>query len=70
MGIQLQPLGDKIEFFQSASLQELESKINKQVEHNQDILLSVHHVQHHVHYDPSTSQPVYTAVVHFKSKQK
>ncbi|SDI84077.1 DUF2536 family protein [Alteribacillus bidgolensis] len=69
MSIQLQPIGDKIEFFEAPSLHHLEEKINKQVEHNEAILLYVHHVQHHVHYDPATSRPIYTAVVHFKGKQ-
>ncbi|MFB4164831.1 DUF2536 family protein [Alteribacillus sp. JSM 102045] len=69
MSIQLQPIGDKIELFEAESLQKLEEKINKKIEHNEAILLNVHSVQHQVHYDPSTSMPVYTAVVHFKGKQ-
>ena len=42
MDFQLDFLKDKIEFFEAASLKELEQKIQKQIEHNQAILLTVH----------------------------
>ncbi|MCY7652341.1 YrzA family protein, partial [Bacillus safensis] len=42
MDFQLDFLKDKIEFFEATSLKELEQKIQKQIEHNQAILLTVH----------------------------
>ncbi|GLF89855.1 hypothetical protein Saga11_11140 [Bacillus safensis] len=65
MGFQLDFLKDKIEFFEAASLKELEQKIQKQIEHNQAILLAVHSVSHQT--TVIDDRILYTAVVHFKA---
>ena len=66
MDFQLDFLKDKIEFFEAASLKELEQKIQKQIEHNQAILLTVHSVSHQT--TVIDDRILYTAVVHFKAK--
>ncbi|MFC5713487.1 DUF2536 family protein [Thalassorhabdus alkalitolerans] len=68
MNLNLQPIHDKVEFFEAESLKKLEEKISSQIETNDAIMLEVHHVGHHVSIHPKTSQPYYTAVVHFKAK--
>ncbi len=65
MDFQLDFLKDKIEFFEASSLKELEQKIQKQIEHNQAILLTVHSVSHQT--TVIDDQILYTAVVHFKA---
>ncbi|NOL37289.1 DUF2536 family protein [Bacillus safensis] len=65
MDFQLDFLKDKIEFFEATSLKELEQKIQKQIEHNQAILLTVHSVSHQT--TVIDEQILYTAVVHFKA---
>lgn len=65
MDFQLDFLKDKIEFFEATSLKELEQKIQKQIEHNQAILLTVHSVSHQT--TVIDDQILYTAVVHFKA---
>lgn len=70
MDIHLGHIEDKIECFEATSMKALESKINEQVENNKVLLLEVFHVQHHVYIHPLHSQPVYTAIVHFKQKQQ
>jgi hypothetical protein len=65
MGFQLDFLKDKIEFFEATSLKELEQKIQKQIEHNQAILLTVHSVSHQT--TVIDDRILYTAVVHFKA---
>ncbi len=65
MGFQLDFLKDKIEFFEATSLKELEQKIQKQIEHNQAILLTVHSVSHQT--TVIDERILYTAVVHFKA---
>ncbi|PCK20710.1 hypothetical protein CEY02_11935 [Bacillus pumilus] len=62
---QLDFLKDKIEFFEATSLKELEQKIQKQIEHNQAILLTVHSVSHQT--TVIDDRILYTAVVHFKA---
>lgn len=59
-------LTDKVEMFETGSLQELENRIAKKIDDNQAILLEVHHVSHQLTIDPNTSKRIYTAVVHFK----
>ncbi|MBU8607351.1 YrzA family protein [Bacillus pumilus] len=65
MDFQLDFLKDKIEFFETSSLKELEQKIQKQIEHNQAILLTVHSVSHQT--TVIDDRILYTAVVHFKA---
>ncbi|GLJ03661.1 hypothetical protein OAS1_29100 [Bacillus sp. YKCMOAS1] len=65
MDFQLDFLKDKIEFFEATSLKELEQKIQKQIEHNQAILLTVHSVSHQT--TVIDEWILYTAVVHFKA---
>ncbi len=65
MDSQLDFLKDKIEFFEASSLKELEQKIQKQIEHNQAILLTVHSVSHQT--TVIDDRILYTAVVHFKA---
>lgn len=65
MEFQLDFLKDKIEFFEATSLKELEQKIQKQIEHNQAILLTVHSVSHQT--TVIDERILYTAVVHFKA---
>ncbi len=65
MDFQLDFLKDKIEFFEASSLKELEQKIQKQIEHNQAILLTVHSVSHQT--AVIDDRILYTAVVHFKA---
>ncbi|MFB1080590.1 YrzA family protein [Jeotgalibacillus sp. JSM ZJ347] len=66
MGFELDLIKDKVEFFESQSLRELEKKIQQQIENNQAIMLRVHHVNHHTVFTPE-GKPYYTASVHFKS---
>ncbi|MBU9713351.1 DUF2536 family protein [Evansella tamaricis] len=63
------PLEDKVEFFESGSLEQLERQISKKVEDNQAIMLTVHHVSHQVAIDPQSGKRHYSAVVHFKTKK-
>lgn len=65
MDFQLDFLKDKIELFEATSLKELEQKIQKQIEHNQAILLTVHSVSHQT--TVIDDRILYTAVVHFKA---
>jgi hypothetical protein len=69
MNIEFDLIQDKVEFFEARDLQTLEKKINEQIGHNKSILLSVHSVTHQVCLD-ERGQRLYTAVVHFKVKQK
>ncbi len=69
MNFQLDIIQDKIEFFEALSLNELEKKINEQIEHNRNILLEVHSVSHQMHVDEE-GRRLYSAVVHFKAKKR
>jgi hypothetical protein len=69
MNIQLEMIEDKVEFFEGDSLKTVEKKINEQIEVNKSILLSVHSVSHQVTI-LDNGRPYYTAVVHFKMKQR
>ncbi|AJD91599.1 hypothetical protein JMA_22820 [Jeotgalibacillus malaysiensis] len=66
MGFELDLIKDKIEFFDAGSLQELENKIQKQIDNNQALMLRVHAVSHQTVFTPE-GKPYYTASVHFKS---
>ncbi len=66
MGFELDLIKDKIEFFDAGSLQELENKIQKQIDNNQALMLRVHSVSHQAVFTPE-GRPYYTASVHFKS---
>lgn len=68
MIIQPDKLKDKVEMFETGSLQELENRISKKIDDNQAILLEVHHVSHQLTIDPNSGKRIYTAVVHFKQK--
>ncbi|MGM0874353.1 MAG: DUF2536 family protein [Bacillota bacterium] len=66
MSFQLDLLKDKIELFESTSINELEKKLNEQIIHNQALLLSVHSVSHQMHVNEEGKR-FYSAVVHFKA---
>jgi len=59
---------DKVEFFEALDLKTLEKNINKQIEINKAIMLTVHHVSHQMHIDEK-GRLFYSAVVHFKAKK-
>ncbi|MCY8976921.1 YrzA family protein [Bacillus atrophaeus] len=66
MNFQLDLIKDKVEFFEAASLQELEKKINTQIENNQAILLRVRSVSHQS--AVMDDRIYYSAVVHFAAE--
>jgi hypothetical protein len=68
MNFQLDLIQDKVEFFEAASLKELEKQINSQIEINKGIMMTVHHVSHQMHLD-GEGRTFYSAVVHFKFKK-
>lgn len=59
---------DKVEFFEALDLKTLEKYINKQIEINKAIMLTVHRVSHQMHIDDK-GRLFYSAVVHFKAKK-
>ncbi|AKF32854.1 MULTISPECIES: DUF2536 family protein [Bacillus] len=65
MNFQLDLIKDKVEFFEAASLQELEKKINVQIENNQEIMLRVRSVSHQV--TAVDGRILYSASVHFSA---
>ncbi|ESU30695.1 hypothetical protein G3A_20790 [Bacillus sp. 17376] len=65
MNFQFDLIEDKVEFFEAIDLKTLEQKINKQIEINKAIMLTVHHVSHQMHLDDK-GRLFYSAVVHFK----
>ncbi|MFB5662157.1 DUF2536 family protein [Alteribacillus sp. HJP-4] len=69
MNIKLNPLSDKIEFFEANSLTKLEQSIQHKIEQNEAIMLDVYHAEHNVYTDPKSMRPIFTAMVHFKSKK-
>ncbi len=69
MNISFDIIEDKVEFFEETSLKELEKKINTQIEVNKTILLGVHSVSHQMHVTED-GRKLYSAVVHFKQKQR
>ena len=60
-------LEDKVEFFEAIRLSDLEKQIQKQIEVNKAIMLSVHSVSHQMHFTED-GKTLYSAVVHFKKK--
>jgi hypothetical protein len=68
LDFQFELIEDKVEFFEAVDLKSLEQKINKQIEINKAIMLSVHHVSHQMHLDDK-GRLFYSAVVHFKAKK-
>lgn len=69
LNFQLDFIEDKVEFFEATKLDDLEKKINDQIETNKAIMLEVHHVAHQMHMDEN-GRRFYLAVVHFKLKRK
>lgn len=69
MELKLEMIQDKVECFEARDFKALEKAMNEQIEHNQALLLEVANIHHYVHLDPKTSQPVYTATVHFRAKK-
>ncbi|NPC93465.1 DUF2536 family protein [Bacillus sp. WMMC1349] len=66
MPFELDLIKDKIEFFEALTLEELEKKVNQQIENNQALLLKVHSVSHQT--AVMDSHVLYSAVVHFKAE--
>lgn len=63
----LEFIKDKVEFFESEKLADLENKISEQIEINKAILLEVHSVSHQMHVSEE-GRRFYSAAVHFKAK--
>ncbi|MEK3807857.1 DUF2536 family protein [Metabacillus sp. SLBN-84] len=63
----LEFIKDKVEFFESEKLSDLEKKISEQIEINKAILLEVHSVSHQMHVSEE-GRRFYSAAVHFKAK--
>lgn len=63
----LEFIKDKVEFFESEKLADLERKISEQIEVNKAILLEVHSVSHQMHVSEE-GRRFYSAAVHFKAK--
>ncbi|UYO30798.1 YrzA family protein [Bacillus halotolerans] len=66
MNFQLDLIKDKVEFFEATSLQELEKKINTQIENNKAIMLRVKSVSHQT--AVADGKFFYSAVVHFAAE--
>ena len=58
---------DKVEFFEALRLSDLEKQIQKQIEINKAIMLSVYSVSHQMHVTED-GKTLYSAVVHFKNR--
>ena len=63
----LEFIKDKVEFFESEKLSDLERKISEQIEVNKAILLEVHSLSHQMHVSEE-GRRFYSAAVHFKAK--
>ncbi|MEC0668372.1 YrzA family protein [Priestia flexa] len=70
MNFQFDMIEDKIEFFESHDLKDLEKQINDKVEQNKAILLGVQSVSHQMAVDYEQGKKLYSAVVHFKLKKQ
>ncbi|MFN2745136.1 MULTISPECIES: DUF2536 family protein [Bacillus] len=66
MKFELDLIKEKVEFFEAPTLEELEKKVNQQIENNQAILLKVHSVSHQT--AVIDGRILYSAVVHFKAE--
>lgn len=69
VNFQLEIIEDKVEFFEATDIKTLEKKINDQIEMNKGIFLTVHSVSHQMHVDEK-GRTLFSAVVHFKAKNK
>lgn len=69
MNFQFDMIEDKVEFFEANDLKTLERNISSQIDLNKAILLSVFSVTHQMYVDEK-GRPYYTAVVHFKNKDR
>ncbi|ASB88143.1 DUF2536 family protein [Bacillus sonorensis] len=65
MKFELDLINDKIEFFEAQTIEELEKKVNQQIENNQALLLRVHSVSHQT--AVIDGRIMYSAVVLFKA---
>ncbi|MGM9928587.1 MAG: DUF2536 family protein [Bacillus sp. (in: firmicutes)] len=68
MNISFDMIEDKVEFFEATTIQELEKKIQAQIDINKSIMLGVHSVNHQMHVSED-GRRLYSAVVHFKYKK-
>lgn len=68
MEFKLERIHDKVECFEAYDIKTLERKIEEQIENNKVLMLEVHSVTHHVCFSPDSGRPLYTAIVHFKTK--
>jgi len=68
MGLILDKIESKIEFYEAFDLRTLEKKMAEQIENNKALMLDVHAVEHRVTFDPRNEKMLYTAMVHYKSK--
>ncbi|KAA6451201.1 YrzA family protein [Bacillus swezeyi] len=66
MSFKLDLIKDKIEFFEAPTVEELEKKVNEQIENNQALLLRVHSVSHQT--AVVDGRMIYSAAVHFKAE--
>ncbi|GKU81365.1 YrzA family protein [Niallia sp. NCCP-28] len=69
MDFHLDIIEDKIEFFEADNLKTLEKKITEQIDINKGIFLGVHSVSHQMAISDN-GRPYFTAVVHFKAKNR
>ncbi|WP_110111426.1 YrzA family protein [Bacillus sp. CGMCC 1.16541] len=67
MNFQIDFIKDKVEFFESTDLRDLEKQITEKIEQNKAILLEVESVSHQMSVDYNHGKRYYSAVVHFKS---
>lgn len=70
MDFRLDLFEHKIECFEAYTLQELEAKIAAQVDNNKALMLEPYSVSHQATFHPQREKMLYTAVVHFKLKNK
>lgn len=70
MNFQFDMIEDKIEFFESHDLKDLEKQISTKIEQNKAILLEVKSVSHQMAVDYDKGKKLYSAVVHFKLKKQ
>ncbi|MED1739928.1 DUF2536 family protein [Bacillus swezeyi] len=66
MSFKLDLIKDKIEFFEAPTVEELEKKVNEQIENNLALLLRVHSVSHQT--AVVDGRMIYNAAVHFKAE--
>ncbi|MBM7701433.1 DUF2536 family protein [Metabacillus iocasae] len=69
MNFQIDFIKDKVEFFESTNVQDLEKQITEKIEQNKAILLEVQSVSHQMSVDYAHGKRYYSAVVHFKASK-